>query len=242
MNRRASAMPFEMDQDRAGREVEGQIVEDVAELDSRRSRPGRRCARSRSAARAAQSSMADGDRVRLGDEGEIARGRQGVAAPVLSCRAGHDHADPVRADHAHAGAGGRAAHRARLLGVERGGAGAAADQADRPAAARRPARRAGRAGRPAAGRPRARQGSGRQRRRDRRGAPRRVPARCCAARWIAPAKPASQRLASAIAAQRAPVAAGPTQRMRSGSNRWRRLRTLMSSPSQSMPSAIRGSS
>jgi hypothetical protein len=78
-----------------------------------------------------------GDRIGLADEGEIARGwhRRGRAGvePV----AGDEHAHPIRADDAQVEPLGGIAHRPGLFGIQAVGGRPAANQVDRPTAARR---------------------------------------------------------------------------------------------------------
>ena len=122
-----------MHQDCARREVEGQIVEDVAQLDVGALAQGDD-PREADPLVGRPVEHRGRDRIRLGDEGEVAIGRQLRGGAGVELHPRHHHADPVGPDHADAVPACRRAHRPGLPGIEGDRAGSAADHHDGAAA------------------------------------------------------------------------------------------------------------
>ena len=219
---------FEMDQDGPGRDVQGEVVQNVAQLHLRKLAHGGNAGEA-DLPRGRPFEHGGGDRIRLGDESEVARRRHHRGRARVELPPRHDHADPIRADQAQPVRSCCRPRRACPLAVERCGAGPAAEQGDGAAAAGGQfAQKRRQVGLRQADHGQARLGrqAGQGLQAGFRGRP------AGAAQGLdRPLEPGVPQIGLGdLRSSAAPRPAGPTQRIRSGSNRWRRLRRLMTVP------------
>jgi hypothetical protein len=123
-----------VDEDGPGGEVQGKVVQDVAELDLGELTQGSD-ARKADALGRGPLEHRRGDRIGLGDEGEVARRRHHGRSARVELSPRHDHADPVGPDQAQPVGVRGLAGGTGPLGVEGRRPHPAADQHHRPAAA-----------------------------------------------------------------------------------------------------------
>ncbi len=90
---------FEMDQDGPGRDVQGEVVQNVAQLHLRKLAHGGNAGEA-DLPRGRPFEHGGRDRIRLGDESEVARRRHHRGRARVELPPRHDHADPIRADQA----------------------------------------------------------------------------------------------------------------------------------------------
>jgi hypothetical protein len=103
---------LDIHQDGAGVTIEGEIVEQVAEVDIDRVADRGNCGEADPAMRR-PFDRPGGDGARLRNQGERAGGRHPVGEAGIKMRAGHDQAEAVRSEHAQAVGAGSGTHRLR---------------------------------------------------------------------------------------------------------------------------------